>query len=167
MSSLEKKCYLLEEENMILKDDINHLRKIIENLKKDKCEMKVELKMMKSDSMEFKYLSEDGEEAVEELLKILNEDDNYTYISRRNGSYYRIYTKDGRYIFVIENYDQGRASKGLLTTPELSHILLVDKSKYEKMTRGWLNYGRTTDRQKYDFRGKRLSEVMEILNEFI
>ena len=167
MSSLEKKCYLLEEENMILKDDINHLRTIIEDLKKDKCEMKVELKMMKSDSMEFKYFSEDGGEAVEELLKILNEDDNYTYISRSKGSYYRIYTKDGRNIFVIENYDHGRATKGLLTTPELSQILLVDKSKYEKMTRNWPNYGRTTDRQKYDFRGKNLSDVMNILNEFI
>ena len=170
MTSLEKKCFLLKEENMILKDDINHLRRIIEDLKQDKCEMKVELKMIKSKSVEFKYFSKDGGEAVKELLEILNKDKNFTYNKHRYGeiedAYYCVYSSIGNYIFVIENYNEGRASKGLLTTPSPSHINENLKDKYDKLE--WSPFGgATTKRKKYDFRGKHIIEVMDILNEFI
>jgi len=168
MTDLEKKCYILEEENMIYKDDLKNLRDIIEKLKCENCEMKAELRILRTESLNYRCFNKDGAEAVEELLELLNKDDNFTYNIRRNGNYYRIYNKFGSYIFVIENYDCGRANKGLLTTPEPSKIMSVDKKKFEKYTKNWENYGNTTTtlRKKYDFRGKPISEVLNLLNKF-
>lgn len=166
MTELEKKCYILEEENMIYKEDLKNLREIIEKLKSENCKVKAELKILKNESLDYRHFSKDGGEAVEELLEILNKDDRLTIIKKKNGDYYRIYNQYGSYIFVIENYDCGRANKGLLTTPEPRKIMSVDHCKYEKYTKNWEYYGNTTLRKKYDFRDKPISEVLELLNKF-
>ena len=123
MTELEKRCYILEEENMIYKEDLKNLREIVEKLKCENCKMKAELKILRNKSLDYRHFNTDGEEAVEELLEILNKDDKLTIVKRRNGNYYRLYNKFGGNIFVIENYNCGRAQKGLLTTPEPRKII--------------------------------------------
>lgn len=167
MTELEKRCYILEEEILIYKEDLKNLREIVEKLKCENCKMKAELKILKTESLDYQKFNKDGEEAVEELLEILNKDDNFICNKTKNGDFYRLYNKFGSYIFVIENYDYGRANKGLLTTPEPNKIMSADRCKYEKYTKNWENYGNSSSlRKKYDFRNKPISEVLGLLNKF-
>tara|TARA_B100000963_G_C22580071_1_gene650391 strand:- start:584 stop:1087 length:504 start_codon:yes stop_codon:yes gene_type:complete len=167
MTELEKRCYILEEENMIYKEDLKNLRTMLEKLVCENCEMKAELKILRNESLNYKCFNKDGEEAVEELLEILKKDDKLTIVKRKNGNYYRIFNKFGGNIFVIENYNCGRAQKGLLTTPEPRKIMSSDKSKFDKYTKDWEYYGKTKERKQYDFRNKPISEIINLLNKFI
>ena len=60
--------------------------------------------------------SENGTEAVNELLELLKTKKGYFINAKDNGSYYKVYYEKNRKCIVIEDYDKGRAYYGLITT---------------------------------------------------
>jgi len=164
MTDFKKESLILQEENMFLKDDITFLRQKIELLTKTNCELSVELKLVKSDSMEFKKFSEDGDEAVQELIRILQEK-KYTCSSHKEGKYYSVYSPGGNYILVLENTYISQ-KQGLITTPQPHHKVNDLKPMYEDITSSWEKFGQSPTRKKYDFRGELINEVMDIFNKF-
>ena len=130
-----------EQEIEFLKQDIQCLRSKIEGLTKDNYDLKVELELLKSEEMKRKKFSEDGFNAVSELLEILNESEAYSFNEHKFPPsfspkwFYKIYNIDGLPIFVLQNYSRGgfrhlpcSVHPGLLTTPEKKDIINNYKS---------------------------------------
>ena len=147
---LLKKVSLLERKNQELRDENQTLKIAYENF------------------------SEDGSSANQELISILPsngfkirrhrwKEDKHAYYSIRLSEK----GKGSRPIFYIENHIKtSRSMPGLLTTPCPSNRIDSLKEKYEEYTGDWDNFGPCGKRKQYDIRGKRILDVMNILNKF-
>jgi len=144
--------YLKEvEENSYLKEDIQLLREKLEKLTSEQCILKDEFKILKDELIKNKKFSKDGFKAVIELLDLLDKDSRYTYNTHKYKGryYYKIYNIDGLPIFILENYTRDYSIyPGLLTTSS------------------WYQFADYKNRKQYDIRGKKISDVMNILNQF-
>jgi uncharacterized protein YabN with tetrapyrrole methylase and pyrophosphatase domain len=170
MTDYKKEYLKQKEENEYLKEDIKNLRNIIENLRKENCEISCELQLKKSESMEFKSFSNDGTEAVGELLELIKNSDNYTYTEHKhNGifeAYYDIYSKKGYKIFILENHNNGRSEKGLLTTPPTSNIMEENRKLYEDNTSNWDAFGGSNQRKKFNIKGEKYITILNLFDKF-
>jgi len=104
----------------------------------------------------------DGEEAVEQILKILKRDKKYYIKPKNHDKWYEIWDKNSKYNLVIENYNEkGRAYHGLITTG-----YPIKNYSYEanEIISGWDKYGRSHMRKQYDYRGKNIKETLEIID---
>ena len=157
----------LEDEILILKEDMLRQKQIIEALREENWDLKNEVKMIRSDSMEFKTFSIESSEAIEELFNILNETEDFTYIINQdaeifNKSYY-IYSKLGNLIFIIENDND---NKTLLITPPLSNISRDNRMIYETYTFNWNKYSSHCTRRKMIINGQTHGTILNLLNKF-
>ena len=186
MTDYKKNYNLLLEENKTL-------RLIIENLNTEKCKISVELTMIKSGSIEKNdkniqcdnipdidnedehIFSEDCSTAIHELLKILDDNNDFKYMNHRKGqienAYYSIINSIGITIFYLEdhsiNYSDIIAKNStLITTPPPGGQCGGYNHKYNDKTGGWDKRSRRGSRKKYDIRGKKVMDVMNILNSF-
>ena len=117
--------------------------------------------------------SNNGEKAVEEFLKFLEDYFKGKFIVNLCGSqgirYYSIFRYGGRkQILIIEDHNKKDCHKGLLTYP-------INKGSITNIHTNKLNWSdvfkgqRLQDphRRKFDYRGKSYSELEKILNHFL
>ena len=142
----------LQRENQELRDENQTLRKIA-----------------------YENFSEDGSSANQEFISILRSSGfkirMETSAKEEKHAYYSIRLREkgkgSRAIFYIENHTENtRSMPGLLTTPCPYVRTNSLKEKYEEYTRDWDHFGSRGKRKQYDIRGKRISDVMDILNKF-
>ena len=162
--------YLKEvEENSYLKEDIQLLREKLEKLTSEQCILKDEFKILNDELIENKKFSKDGFKAVIELLDLLDKDSCYTYNTHKYKGryYYKIYNINGLPIFTLENYTRDYSIyPGLLTTLEGKDLNNDYKQIYNSVTSSWYQFADYKNRKQYDIRGKKISDVMNILNKF-
>jgi len=169
------------------------LRSIIENLILDKCKLSTELNRIKSGSVKQNdveiqcdnipdiddedehIFSNDCCTAIYELLKILDENNDFSYRSHRQreveNAYYSIINKMGITVFYLEDHsinysDAIPKDSVLITTPAPGGIVSGYNHKYLSVTGGWDRRKKRGSRKKYDIRGKKVMDVMNILNSF-
>ena len=186
MEDYKIKYDLLWEENKTL-------RSIIENLITEKCKLSTELNKIKSGSVEQNDINiqydnipniDDEDEhifsndcctAVYELLKILDDNNDFKYTNHRQGeienAYYSIINNIGITIFYLEDHsinycDIIPKESALITTPPPGGVVSGYDHKYCSVTGGWDKRSRRGARKKYDIRGKKVMDVMNILNTF-
>ena len=136
-----------------------------------------ELKSSLSDNMDMdeSVFSTDCSTAVKELLEIVKDNQDFKYTCHRKkgieNAYYSIINTMGIKIFFLEDHSKnnwhGHGGLALITTPSPAGIVEEYKHKYESLTNGWDK--RTTSRstrKKYDIRGKKVMDVINILNTF-
>ena len=159
------------------------LRLMIGNLVFEKCQLSIELNELKSQSLPVETIdnedepvfSNDCSTAVKELLEILKNNIHFKYTSHRQreieNAYYSIINNIGITIFYLEDHSEnnwhGLGGSALITTPLPGGIVEGYKHKYASVSSGWDN--RTTSRsmrKRYDIRGKKVMDVMDILNTF-
>ena len=104
-----------------------------------------------------KLFSENGVEAVKELLELL-EKSGYIIKVRSNGLWYTIYKQINK-CFIIENYNKGRAYHGLITTYYQESYTEKDNN----IINNWEYYGRSKTRKKYDYRGRNKKEILNMI----
>ena len=107
-----------------------------------------------------KLFSENGVEAVKELLELLEllEKSGYIIKVRSNGLWYTIYKQINK-CFIIENYNKGRAYHGLITTYYQESYTEKDNN----IINNWEYYGRSKTRKKYDYRGRNKKEILNMI----
>tara|TARA_Y100001958_G_C21166947_1_gene499560 strand:+ start:196 stop:747 length:552 start_codon:yes stop_codon:yes gene_type:complete len=182
MEDYKIKYELLSEENKTL-------RSIIENLISEKCKLSTELKYIQSGSIEKKDIqynnisdiddekifSEDCCESIQELLKLLDENNDFNYRSHRQreveNAYYSIINKMGITVFYLEDHsinysDVIPKNSAWITTPPPGGIVAGYNHNYLSVTGGWDRRKKRSTRKKYDIRGKKVIDVMNILNSF-
>ena len=119
--------------------------------------------------------SNDCSSSVKELLEIIKENNDFKYTCHRKkgieNAYYSIINNIGITIFYLEDHSQnnwhGHGGLALITTPSPGGIVENYKHKYASVTGGWNN--RTTPRstrKRYDIRGKKVMDVIDIFNQF-
>lgn len=121
-----------------------------------------------------KYLekmSEDGSTAVEQIKKLVADEYPEFRVAGPNGGwtggreqirYYSI-QKCRRNILILEDYDNNKADRGILTTPDIKPEEFHNRG-YDRLTLFKdVFYG---SRRKYDTRGKPVDELRSILNYF-
>ena len=162
--------YLKEvEENNFLKEDIQLLRQKIDELIDEKVSIHEELTQLREDFIQIKTLNENGFKAVQEFLSFLDKDNLYTYNAHKYNDryYYKIYNKKGICIFILENYRRGYSiHPGLIITLEMKDINNDYKQIYNSVTSSWYQFADYKGRKQYDICGKKISDVMNILNKF-
>ena len=188
MTDYKKNYDLLLEENKTL-------RLIIENLITEKCKISAELKIIKAgsikkndkniqcdnipdiDNEDERIFSGDCSTAIYELLKILDDNNDFRYTNHRQGeienAYYSIINNMGITIFYLENHSLKHPhnlsmpkNSALITTPPPGGMCSGYNHKYCSVTGGWDRRLRRSGRKKYDIRGKKVMDVMNILNSF-
>ena len=121
--------------------------------------------------------SKNGDEAVEEFLKFLEDHYQGKFIVNLCGRpgdtcYYSILQRRGsktlKQILIIENHNGGCAKKGLLTYPRDEKSIL----DIHRIQLNWPDvFGPKTKKGKYrrlfDYRGKKYSELKKIMNHFL
>lgn len=119
--------------------------------------------------------SNDCSTAIKELLEIIKNNKHFKYTCHRKkeieNAYYSIINNIGITIFYLEDHSKnnwhGLGGLALITTPRPGGIVEGYKHKYASVTDGWDK--RTTSRssrKKYDIRGKKVMDVMNIFNKF-
>jgi len=108
-----------------------------------------------------KVFSENGIEAVKELLELL-EKSGYIIKVRSNGLWYTIYKQTNKCL-IIENYNKGRAYHGLITTYYQESYIEKDNN----IINNWEYYGRSKTRKKYDYRGRNKKEILNMIEGFL
>ena len=95
MENYYKKYLSQVEENNILKQDIKLLRNKLEKITSENCSMKIEIRFLKEENQKDKCFNNNGNIAIQELLRIFDEDKDITYMSHKQGeienSWYSIY----------------------------------------------------------------------------
>ena len=153
----------------ILKDDIQCLREdnqlLCQKLESEKRKNSLlisENQSLENKIMKSKRFSKDGSEAVKELLDILENKESFS-IDSKSKDYIKIYN-NSMPTFYIENKKNPYAEPGILTTlrekesrPDYNSIPEFDD---------WITFRRdgTLMRKQYDFKGKLISEVMNIFD---
>ena len=107
--------------------------------------------------------SENGTDAVNELLELLTTKKGYFINSMNNGSYYKVYYEKTRKCIVIEDYDKGRAYHGLITTIYEERYSDIAKEIIDK----WEYYGKSKIRKQFDYRGKNKTDVINIIDALL
>ena len=103
--------------------------------------------------------SNDGYEAVEQILKLLNSDNKYII---NYDKWYEVWDINSKYNIVIENYnDVEKAYRGLITTGSPTKIYSV---KANEIIREWDKYDKSCIRKQYDYRGKNIKETLKIID---
>ena len=103
--------------------------------------------------------SNDGYEAVEQILKLLNSDNKYII---NYDKWYEVWDINSKYNIVIENYnDVEKAYRGLITTGSPTKIYSV---KANEIIREWDKYDKSCIRKQYDYRGKNIKKTLEIID---
>lgn len=169
MTDYRQKYLKVVEENSYLKEDIQLLREKLEKLTSKHCILKDEFKILNDELIKNKKFSKDGFKAVIELLDLLDKDSCYTYNTHKYNDryYYKIYNKKGICIFILENYRRGYSiHPGLLTTLEMKDINNDYKQIYNSVTSSWYQFSNYKGRKQYDICGKKISDVINILNKF-
>ncbi len=147
----------------------------IEKLYIEVNELSIEIHELKSSLVDKSLLSNDCSTAVKELLEIVKDNPDFKYTCHRHGgienAYYSIINTMGITIFFLEDHSEnnfnGLGGSALITTPSPSGIVEGYKHKYASVTGDWDK--RTTlrsTRKKYDIRGKKVMDVIDILNTF-
>lgn len=166
----------------ILEENIT-LRFMIGDLVSEKCKLTNELNRLKSEPLPVETIndecdpvfSNDCSSSVKELLEIIKENNDFKYTCHRKkgieNAYYSIINNIGITIFYLEDHSQnnwhGHGGLALITTPSPGGIVDKYKHKYASVTGGWNN--RTTPRstrKRYDIRGKKVMDVIDIFNQF-
>ena len=107
--------------------------------------------------------SENGTEAVNELLELLKTKKGYFINAKVKGSYYKVYYEKTRKCIVIEDYDKGRAYHGLITT--IYEDRYSDSAK--KIIDKWEYYSKSKIRKQFDYRGKNKTDVINIIDALL
>ena len=102
--------------------------------------------------------SEDGQEANKQLVKRLLEEQDINIIPRDNNRWYTI--KINNKELIMENVINGRQDYGLLTSTKFTPPSDIVNS--------WERFGnRKSKRKKYDFKGKNIEEVVQMIHDII
>tara|TARA_Y100000590_G_C15034711_1_gene756482 strand:- start:27 stop:539 length:513 start_codon:yes stop_codon:yes gene_type:complete len=169
MENYYKKYLSQVEENNILKQDIKLLRNKLEKITSENCSMKIEIRFLKEENQKDKCFNNNGNIAIQELLRIFDEDKDITYMSHKQGeienSWYSIYI-NSNLIFYLEMIENESQLHGLLTTPTLGKQTNHHKDIFKELTNRWENISKKSTRKKYDYRGKNILEVINIINQF-
>jgi len=157
---------------------------LIGDLVSEKCKLTQELNKLKSEPVPVKtkvnknetVFSNDCATAVKQLLEILKNNTDFRYTRHRQGkiegAYYSIINNVDIKIFYLEdhsenNYEPSLGGFALITTPPPQGIVEEYKHKYDSVCGNWSD--RTTprsSRKKYDIRGKKVVDVIDIFNQF-
>ena len=142
--------------------------------------LSIEVKELKSFlidiNIKMKVFSSDCSTAIKELLEILNKNPNFKYTNHRQGkienAYYSIINNSGIKILFLEDHSNNfkgyiNYDSALITTPQPSGIVKEYKHIYDSVAGDW-EHRKTSrsSRKKYDIRGKKVMDVMDILNQF-
>ena len=157
---------------------------LIGDLVSEKCKLTQELNKLKSEPVPVKtkvnknetVFSNDCATAVKQLLEILKNNTDFRYTRHRQGkiegAYYSIINNMDIRIFYLEdhsknNYEPSLGGFALITTPSPGGIVDKYKHKYDSVCGNWSD--RTTprsSRKRYDIRGKKVVDVIDIFNQF-
>ena len=114
--------------------------------------------LKKSEEYQINF-SNDGYEASEQILKLLNSDDKYII---NYDKWYEVWDINSKYNIVIENYNDGEKTyRGLITTGSPTKIYSV---KANEIIRELDKYDKSCIRKQYDYRGKNIKETLEIID---
>ena len=177
----EKLDYKSEYERIV--EENKTLCLMIGNLVSEKCKLTIELNKLKTipfpvetiNNEDEKIFSNDCSTAVKELLEIIKNNKYFRYTSHRKkgieGAYYSIINNMGITIFYLEDHSEnnfhGLAGLALITTPVPGQLVEGYKHKYASVCGTWSD--RTTSRstrKRYDIRGKKVLDVIDIFNNF-
>ena len=155
---------------------------MIGDLVSEKCKLTIELNKLKSHPVETVYnedervFSNDCATAVKELLEIIKNNKHFRYTCHRqkdvNNAYYSIINNMDITIFYLEDHSENNhepplSGFALITTPVPGQLVEGYKHKYASVCGTW-SY-RTTSRstrKRYDIRGKKILDVIDIFNNF-
>ena len=145
----------------IAEKELEILEKQKEILEKQKSilNLKVDIPTIEKEDIPSENFSVNGQEAVKELIDLIK--DKYKFMERRYGKWYKIKNINTEYLLVIENYKKGRTDYGLLTTYAYHRCNYSEESK--KIISTWDNYGRSTKRKQYDYRGKNKNDILKMI----
>ena len=156
---------------------------MIGDLVSEKCKLTIELNKLKSHSLPIetvyngdeRVFSNDCATAVKELLEIIKNNKHFRYTSHSKGgiqnAYYSIINNMDITIFYLEDHSEnnfhGLAGLALITTPCPGQLVEGYKHKYASVCGTWSD--RTTSRstrKRFDIRGKKVLDVIDIFNNF-
>ena len=177
----EKLDYKSEYERIV--EENKTLCLMIGNLVSEKCKLTIELNKLKTipfpvetiNNEDEKIFSNDCSTAVKELLEIIKNNKYFRYTSHRKkgieGAYYSIINNMGITTFYLEDHSEnnwhGHGGLALITTPPPGGIVEEYKHKYSSVSSDWENRtSRRSTRKRYDIRGKKVVDVIDIFNQF-
>ena len=159
---------------------------LIGGLVSEKCKLTQELNKLKSEPIPVPVktkvnknetvFSNDCATAIKQLLEILKNNTDFRYTRHRQGkiegAYYSIINNMDIRIFYLEdhsknNYEPSLGGFALITSPSPQGIVEEYKHKYDSVCGNWSD--RTTprsSRKRYDIRGKKVVDVIDIFNQF-
>ena len=153
---------ILKSDKQCLREDNQLLCQRLESEKRKNSLLISENQSLENKIMKSKRFSKDGSEAVKELLDILENKESFS-IDSKSKDYIKIYN-NSMPTFYIENKKNPYAEPGILTTlrekesrPDYNSIPEFDN---------WITFRRDgiLMRKQYDFKGKLISEVMNIFD---
>jgi len=147
---------------------INKIKEEYDNILRENKSMKEKIEELEGKkNLQLKEIndnfSENGTDAVNELLELLKTKKGYFINAKDNGSYYKVYYEKNRKCIVIEDYDKGRAYHGLITTIYEERYSDIAKEIIDK----WEYYGKSKIRKQYDYRGKNKTDVINIIDALL
>ena len=102
--------------------------------------------------------SEDGQEANNQLVKRLLEEEDVIINPRDNNKWFSI--KINNKELTMENFNSGRQQYGLLTSTNFTPP--------SDIVNNWERFGnRKSKRKKYDFKGKNIEEVVQMIHNIL
>ena len=102
--------------------------------------------------------SEEGQEANKQLVKRLLEEEDVIINPRDNNRWFSI--KINNKELTMENFNNGRQQYGLLTSTKFTPP--------SDIVNNWERYGnRKSKRKKYDFKGKNIEEVIQMVHDIL
>ena len=185
-SNSEEMDYKSEYERMVKEN--KELRLIIGKLISEKCKLTIKLNKLEPKSLPVETVYNEDESvfsydcatAVKELLEIIKNNKDFRYTSHRQketkNAYYSIINNMDITIFYLEDHskyttqgDNGKIPIGsaLITTPGPGQLVEGYKHKYASVCGSWDNRTTTrSTRKRYDIRGKKILDVIDIFNNF-
>ena len=180
-SNSEEMDYKSEYERMVKEN--KELRLIFGKLISEICKLTIKLNKLEPKSLPVETVYNEDESvfsydcatAVKELLEIIKNNKDFRYTSHRQketkNAYYSIINNMDITIFYLEDHSEnnfhGLAGLALITTPVPGQLVEGYKHKYASVCGSWDNRTTTrSTRKRYDIRGKKMLDVIDIFNNF-
>ena len=153
----------LRDDNMMYRDDINRLRGMIENLQSVNLNLKKENEELEKIKIEYFKFNKDGKISVDELLKLLTDENEYTIypLNDRCDSYKILSITNNKHLLTINNCYKDNLYPGLLLTPELSYL----NHNYNTIIKNWDYCNFQKNQKKYDFSNKNYKDILDIFKK--